>query len=257
MFRVILLSCMFSATAATPAQVLDRADRLYLQGRRQEAMEQWERMVAKKDVCSPLAEYNLGTAYLKQGDRGKAVLHLLRATLLFDGDRDTATNLAVARSRVLGPGRSGNKTWYQDLREVSSDKLCISMLCLAWLFSLIAGLAHAIDFKKKIAGSIFKSLCLGLVPALVFNTALLFATVYAKHGVVTGVVMERRTMLQSEPVDDSGKILNLVQGEELEIIGEKDDFLKVSVPGGPSGYVKKTMVEKVFPVPTWPQDGRK
>ncbi|HYX92430.1 MAG TPA: tetratricopeptide repeat protein, partial [Myxococcaceae bacterium] len=64
------------------------------------AIEAWARLV-DRGPDGPDVLYNLGTAYLRKGDLGHAVLYLERARRAMPGSEDVRANLEVARARQL------------------------------------------------------------------------------------------------------------------------------------------------------------
>ena len=84
---------------ATPAEQYLDAVKHYRQGAYHEAAAQFE-MIARSPINNPYLFYNVGNAYLKAGDVGRAVLWYERARRLVPNDPDLRFNLAFANSRV-------------------------------------------------------------------------------------------------------------------------------------------------------------
>jgi hypothetical protein len=81
---------------------LSVANQLYQAGHTAQAIQAYEQLVAQGAQDSVLF-YNLGNAYLQQGDLGRAILNYQRAARLDPRDADIQANLAYARSLVVDP----------------------------------------------------------------------------------------------------------------------------------------------------------
>lgn len=92
----------FAPVRAQSADVetLARANQLYENGRFAEAAQTYEQ-VAAQGVTDAALFYNLGNAYYKLGDSGRAILNYERAALLAPRDADVYANLAMARAQVV------------------------------------------------------------------------------------------------------------------------------------------------------------
>jgi tetratricopeptide (TPR) repeat protein len=82
----------------------------------------YESIIERGGIESGKLRYNLGNAYLRAGDVGRAILNYRRAQRLMPDDPNLAMNLAEARSRVLeqirpGPahGAAALVAWHTDL----------------------------------------------------------------------------------------------------------------------------------------------
>ena len=84
------------SVAATEAMVT--ANRLYEDGQFAQAAQAYQQLADQGFADSALF-FNLGNAYFKQGDYGRAILNYRRAEQLAPRDEDIAANLALARAQ--------------------------------------------------------------------------------------------------------------------------------------------------------------
>ena len=82
---IVVLALLLAQPAG--AQLFSDANAAYLSGDVARAIASYEALIAQ-GVVSPELETNLGAAYLRQGKRGLAALHLERALFLDPGDDD-------------------------------------------------------------------------------------------------------------------------------------------------------------------------
>src|SRR5256885_5435373 len=92
---VILLLSACSAFAQADAN-FSRANDEYARGQFQEAVHDYESLVQAHEWSAPLF-YNLGNAYFRSGDLGRAILNYERALALEPQHPESLANLTVAR----------------------------------------------------------------------------------------------------------------------------------------------------------------
>jgi tetratricopeptide (TPR) repeat protein len=85
------------------------AHQLYESGQYAKAAEAYQQLVDQGYSDAALF-YNLGNAYFKQGDIGRAILNYRRAERLHPRDPDTRANLELARSLAVDQIEDGNQS---------------------------------------------------------------------------------------------------------------------------------------------------
>ena len=85
---------------AKPSDTMSTANQLYETGQYSQAVQAYQQLVDQGFTDSALF-YNLGNAYFKDGDYGRAIANYRRAQLLAPRDADIVTNLELARSRIV------------------------------------------------------------------------------------------------------------------------------------------------------------
>ena len=90
----ILFALLFTATSAL-AQTKAQGDSAYINKEYDQAIEIYEALLQQGE--SGEVYYNLGNAYFKQDELGRAILNYERALLLQPGNADISANLDIAR----------------------------------------------------------------------------------------------------------------------------------------------------------------
>ena len=90
----------YDATPLVHRETMQRSNQLYENGRFQEASQTYQQLV-DLGVEHENLFYNLGNAYYKSGDLGRAVLNYERARRMAPRDADIRANLDFARSLAL------------------------------------------------------------------------------------------------------------------------------------------------------------
>ena len=100
----LLTLCLMSTAgpvwAQSPEQSFDQANLLYQQNKFGEARDAYEAIVHEGFVSGELY-YNLGNAYYKTGDLGKAILNFERALRFMPNDDDLKHNLQLANLMIV------------------------------------------------------------------------------------------------------------------------------------------------------------
>ena len=103
-FNYLLLFIFFSnaskIAAADAQQLFQNANQAYQTGNFPLAVEQYETILRGGKLFSKELYYNVGNAYFRLNQTGRAILNYERAARLSPTDADIQTNLAVARGRV-------------------------------------------------------------------------------------------------------------------------------------------------------------
>ncbi|MDE6134027.1 MAG: tetratricopeptide repeat protein [Muribaculaceae bacterium] len=93
---IILMSAIFAASALTLGE---QADSAYNKEDYRRAIELYQQSIASEGRSSDIY-YNLGNAYYRNDNLGKAVLNYERAIRLDPTNEDARTNLAFVRSKI-------------------------------------------------------------------------------------------------------------------------------------------------------------
>ena len=99
LFLVVPLVIGPMAYTQSPEQAFDEANRLYEQNKFAEARDAYE-TILRGGLVSGELYYNLGNAYYKTGDLGKAILNFERALRFMPNDDDLKHNLQLANLMI-------------------------------------------------------------------------------------------------------------------------------------------------------------
>jgi tetratricopeptide (TPR) repeat protein len=245
----ILLFLLLSQLAVgnEALDLFGKANTAYQTGNFAEAIALYEEVI-KLDFQSAELEYNLGNAYFRQANLGKAILHYERAAILKPGDADIRHNLAVARDQVSGdidvlPEFFLNRWWKNIRRLAFSGGWGIIALVLWWM--AFAGFSLWLlgkNRRQKKAGFIIGAACIALS---FLPYALAFSKLSYEQNTNTGIVMEEAVRLRSAP-DDSGKeIMLLPEGLKANLLDRIEEWVKVRLPNGEEGWLEAKAFEEI------------
>jgi tetratricopeptide (TPR) repeat protein len=244
-FLALALFLLFASSAFSEAVRLDQfqqGNHLYREGKYLDAANVYEGLVENKLFAE--LYYNLGNAYFKAGKPGLAVLNYERALNLNPRDRDILANLSYV-TRLIEYKIEDKRNWYQRkvsqlLRLVTFDE-CMFISFLAY-FVFMAGLVIHLAVKKV---PLFeKAGRLALVFVILCSLPLLLK--YAESGAgKRGIVTDLQTEVRYGPSGSDRIAFRLAEGLEVILDDEKEDWYRIRLRDGRSGWAVKTEVTAI------------
>ena len=236
------------AQGPSATEMMAVANQRFERGEFAEAAQQYEALVGAgyRDAS---VYFNLGNAYLEDGDLGRAVLNYLRAEELSPRDPDIIANLRLARS------------WTVDQLQAEADSLVASVADLGrqWATATEYGLAAlllwavvglsvaalilrpAMRRRSILRGGAVMAFVIMLIP-LVLLLSMLYSNPYANTGVVTARTVEVLT----GPGPQYGEEFALHSGAQVRLVDTRHGWLRVALPGGElHGWLPAHTIEAV------------
>ena len=222
--------------AKDPPALFDQANKLYEQGKYNDAISAYEEIV-KSGHTSAALHFNLGNAWLKTDRLGYALLHYRLAARLSPRDAEVRQNLLLARARIQ-ENAAVSASWWRWTRLLSLDELTWIVLaawCL-WWSALAVGqfLPERQPMLRKLAKVV------GGVAA-VFGLWLGWLW-YAEIGSGPALVIAREAVVRLGPFEESQSAFVLHDGTELRVQGRKLDWAQVQDATGRRGWLRLDQV---------------
>lgn len=184
--------------------------------------------------------YNLGNAYYRLNDIGKAILNYERALKIKPSHKQAADNLYLTQSRINNRIQEMPKIffvkWWNAM--TSAGMANVFAFSAAILFLLLMGLHIAkrlnrIRFNIRVQVSFaVLVVCAALITLGIISAQRLVHNNYA-------VVMQEGAVLMPEP--KYGKSQSLIpEGTKVEICDRKGDWLEITLPDGRTGWMQQT-----------------
>ncbi len=240
LFSLVLVVFSWSGSVRADgleADTFASGNALYAQGKFIEAAQAYETQVQRGDSRANLY-YNLGDAYFRAGDRGRAILNYQRALLLDPSHAEAAANLAFLRGKTLPPSARGGFAGWLDV-----DRWTWLAAAGGWLAILGFGLTV---FLRRLRWS---SLAVGLTGAAACGVSV-WALVVLDGGTKNpgrAVVLADDTRALYSPADNSKAVLTLPAGSEVRVLSEQGAWDYVELGDGARGWVSAARIEKVLP----------
>lgn len=234
---------------ATATETMSTANQLYETGQFTPAAQAYQQLVDQGFGGSDLY-YNLGNAYFKQGDMGRAILNYRRAEQLAPRDPDIETNLRLARAQIVDqPDETGARDGpFNTLARFTQAWFTLNELAIAALVAWIGFVFVMIAFGSSKKGSRLRK---GLryllaVTAVVWAIGVvgLGGRLYVEHTHPGAVVVASEAGVTSGPGSLYGTEFVLHSGTEVNVLETRDNWLRLALPDGDlQGWVPADAVE--------------
>src|SRR5438105_3502758 len=228
-----LALCLISTSflMGQPAAQFAKANQEYAAGDFKAATADYEELV-RSGQDTPNVFYNLGNAYFRQNNFGRAILNYERALALEPHHPETQANLRIARDEARAPElQPGWPERY--LRFATVNHYTIGAAIAFWFAAF--GLTRLIYARRRSSGpialSIFSLLIFGLLAAFVFRID------RGRNGralaIVTGSGVEARVAT----ADNASTVLALPSGSEVKILSQRGDWVYTALPNNLRGWI--------------------
>jgi tetratricopeptide (TPR) repeat protein len=239
--RVCSVALLLLSLSALRAQtnhfvVFDSANKLYEQGKYAEAVSAYESLAQSGNVSAALY-YNLGNAFFKSGQLGRAVAAYRQAERIAPRDPDLRANLQFARSQVQGPTFSPS-AWQRWLVRLTLNEWTWLASGALWLWFFILAL---IQVRPGLKSALRRHvLWLGLAAGLL--CACLGATFHDARSNQTVIATKRDTPVRQGPLDEAANAFTVHDGAELRVLDHKDDWFQIAAGPGRIGWLRRDQI---------------
>ena len=190
----------------------------------------------------PKLHYNLGNAYLRHGELGRAIASYRRAAAGAPRDQDVRANLAFARKNArdaLAPPEppAGLRTVFAWHYALAPEELWLAAALLnVALWSLLA-----LRLRRPAEGLSWSAVIAGVVLAACLGSLAARAMAPLRIAVVLPREVDVRAAMQSDGVVR----FKLHAGSEVRVREERDGWLRIRLPDGEQGWIEADAVEVV------------
>ncbi|MGH9460322.1 MAG: tetratricopeptide repeat protein [Vicinamibacteria bacterium] len=241
---VFFLAGLLLAQLVSPQEVFQRGEELYREGRYQQAVEQYEALLAQ-GIEDGAIYYNLGNAYFKSGRLGPAILNYERALRAMPGDEDTEANLAFANELIVDvvqrPPMPSYVAWAVDLYHALDPDLCAALLSLSFVLGGIATSILILGIWPRFrTPAIYTLVAVGAVTFL--SATVLTAKVYSSGESEAAIALAQSIEVRSGPGEANPQLAEIHEGLKVSVLGGREGWLQVRLPNGLTGWVQETDV---------------
>lgn len=193
--------------------------------------------------------YNLGNAYFKQGDLGRAILNYRRAAQLSPRDEDIRANLALAQEQTIDQLNPADQSLINQIAQFSATWLSLNETALVALtvWFLLTGCLMALrqpGLGRFREGLQYVSLLVGL--CLIGLLTILASRLYVAQTQPAGIVIAEQVDVSSGPGRQYVTEFTLHSGTEVKLLEIRPDWVRLALPGEQlQGWVPATTVEKI------------
>ncbi|MBF0521118.1 MAG: SH3 domain-containing protein [Nitrospirae bacterium] len=223
------------AAAETADEVFKQASALYVSGKYDEALKQYETLV-KEGYESGNLYYNMGNCYIKKNNIGYAILYYEKAKRLIPSDTDLRANSEYAVSLVKNRQSIGNiQSWMERRIDRVFDVFTTNGLTvfLLLLYVFIMALLTISIYSGKV-----KRYAMPIILIAAFLFILSSYIFYERINVKEAVVLTERADVRYEPFDKATVFFTMYEGMTAEVIDTYNKWYKIKRADSKTGWVR-------------------
>lgn len=252
-FLTGLLILLFFPVAAlsqapvTPTEAMGMANQNYESGHYAEASAIYEAMI-ESGVYHSSIYYNLGNAYFKQGELGRAILNYRRAALLAPRDSDIRTNLSLARAQTVDKLEAPQEETWSNLVKLAEEWLTLGEAAImALLLWFLIGIFVVIAILKPLLRRLSLIAIGALGVFLIAGLSSMANRYYTEQNYPAAVIVAPEVEVTSGPGSGQQYLVEftLHSGAEVSLLENRLDWQRITLPGDLQGWVPADAIEPV------------
>jgi tetratricopeptide (TPR) repeat protein len=239
--RICALACTFwiSSAFAQPDTQFAKATQEYAQGHFTEAISGYEALVRAGQWSANLF-YDLGNAYFRTGDFGRAILNYERALALERHHPEATANLQIARDEAHA--LELQQIWPERyLQFASVNQYSIAAMIAFWL-AIFAVVSLIFARRKSVAMIAMLIFCL-LVSAVAIYAA--YSLERGTNGSALAIVTGKDVQARLATADTANSVLALPPGSEIKILSTRGDWIYAGLPNNLRGWIPAKDAQQV------------
>lgn len=225
-------------------ELFSLANLAYQDGRYQEAINGYQNIEIKR-VSNPDVYYNLGNAYAKSGREGMAILYYEKSLKLVKKGDDIIHNILLMQNVLALPQNHtiSKPPWEEALGFITfkeSANISIIFYLATFIFLIIYIFSKENALKKKI--KMISSVLVVLTFIMAFVTGIEIIKL-KDHSY--GIVVKESADLHEFPLESGTAFGIAEEGIKFKLMEENNEWLKVSLPDGAVGWIKKNKARTI------------
>jgi tetratricopeptide (TPR) repeat protein len=242
-FLALLISLGLTITphlrAAEADATFARANADYAAGKFKAAIDEYESLVQAAQ-WNPSLFYNLGNAYFRINDYGRAILNYERALALDPHQPEARANLQLVRDRARALELT--PSWVeQHLDYLTRDQYTwLGMIAFWGAVAILAGLSLA---KRRPVVWLFAFVLLGTIAA--GSAAAVYEFETGSAGPDLAIVTGKRIQARVATAESAGTVLVLPPGSEVKILSTRGSWDYAALPNDLQGWIPAKSAERV------------
>ena len=224
---------------------LKQAEAAYKQKNYGKAIELYQALVNNNYESFELF-YNLGNAYFKNNQLGKAILYYEKAKKIKPNDPDLNHNLTLALNKTIDKISTKDNFFIEVtknnfLNQINTHFIAYMNIILAVLSLLVfVGLLYNLKYRKPF---------LIILIVLILANSILYsignASEKSRLSNDFAVVTQREVKVQNEPLPNAITKFSLHEGTKVKILQKVDNFLLIRLDNGVEGWIDEKAVEVI------------
>jgi tetratricopeptide (TPR) repeat protein len=216
-----------------------KANQNYAQGHFKEAISDYETLVHSGQWSANLF-YDVGNAYFRAGDFGRAILNYERALALERHHPEAAANLQIARdeARALEMQPSWSERYLQ-FGSINQYSITAAVAFWIGLFCVVG-----LIFARRRSAATIALLILSLLVSVLAILAI-YELDYRNNARALAIVTGKDVQARLATADTANSVLALPPGSEVKILSTRGDWVYAALPNNLRGWIPAKSMEQV------------
>ena len=241
-FILLLITQFFFAQSS-----FDKGNDLYLKGKYEEAISEYERVLATKNHSAELY-FNLGNCYYKLNKVAPAIYNYEKALVLNPDDAEITNNLMFAQKLQIDE--------IKVIPQVGFSKILHDFTSIfhyntwAWI-----AIGFSMLFLLCFSGYYFSQYVLSKRVFFIGMFVVLFLLLISVSSAISekdhynrdkpAIVFAEMVLVKSEPQRASNTVFTLHEGTKVFVLETIDNWKKIQLTDGTEGWIEKTAIKEV------------
>jgi tetratricopeptide (TPR) repeat protein len=227
------------SSSAQPDADFTKANQEYAQGHFKKAISGYEALICAGPLSATLF-YDLGNAYFRMGDFGRAILNYERSLALERHHPEAMANLQIARdeARALELQQSWPERY---LRFASVNQYSIAAAIAFWLAAF--AIVMLIFARRRSATMIAMSIFCLLMSAT--SSYAVYTLERGTNGSALAIVTGKGVQARLATADTANSVLALPPGSEVKVLSTRGDWIYAALPNNLRGWIPAKDAQQV------------
>ncbi len=244
---LLLMILPLTAQDQNVQQLFRQGNLFFQQGKYQQAVEAYQKILEQGYESGELY-YNLGNAYFKINQFGKARLFYERALRFMPDDEALKENLILLKRRLVDrievPPKFFLTVWWEDLLQAFSLTTLTYLVIIAF-WMLILSWAFYLFMKKQRHRERGKGLVVLTLILLILLSVILTDKIYRFEKEKYGVILKPSVTVFSEPRKEATEIFVVHEGTKVKILRKNQNWLEIKLGDGKTGWLRQDTLETI------------
>ncbi|MCB0281472.1 MAG: tetratricopeptide repeat protein [Calditrichae bacterium] len=249
MIRIKYLTAIFLlfitySFAAQAEEDFVKANTFYSAGEFSRAIELYEQILSN-GFESGEVYYNLGNAYYKTGNIGRARLNYERALFFLEGDEALNQNIELLKLKLVDqveePPRLFLSVWWDYILNIF-DINTFSKIVLCLFFIMLIFLALFMHYRRRGRTRLKRVLVVAIVLWL-FTLIIWGNKIYLFETEKYGIILTSTVTVFAEPSEDTTELFVIHEGTRVKVERKSSNWLEIKLIDGKTGWVTQKNLE--------------
>jgi len=236
---IVLWMFLVSSTSLFSINIQDSAAIAYKKAEYKKAINYYE-IILRDNLTSANLHYNLGNAYFKDNQLGKAIYNYELAKKLNPTDDDIKNNLRIANTKVVDKIESKENFFANTIKTglyamfsttgwAYATTICLLISALLFILFSVADNLMLKRFGFW-AGSLF---LIGFICSLMIG----YAALHELHKNTQAIIVSQEAAVLTEPNASSKTKFNLHEGTKVNVLSINADYTAIQLANGNEGFI--------------------